>query len=383
MEFPQEPLFPDPLERVVAHSPASTGTYLGSPSLALVDGTILASHDFFGPGSPHDRYGREYATRVYRSDDDGLSWKPLSDVRGAFWSSLLGLRGSLYLFGVSAHYGDIVIRRSDDLGRSWTEPVDEDSGLLFRGGPGREPPNYHCAPVPLLESHGRIWRGFEDNRTGRWPDFDAIVVSSRPGDDLLRSSSWRMSEKLRYDRDHDPEGFAADRAGWLEGNLVESPDGTIYDLLRVNSNPVVNKAAMVRVSEDGRSLAFDPASDFINFPGGMSKFTIRYDAATRRYVTLSNQVFNARNPWQRNVLVLASSPDLLDWTSHRVLLYRYQDERLVNKECKIGFQYPDWVFEGEDIVCLVRTAVEGAHNYHDANYITYHRVEGFREMIRA
>ncbi len=36
MEFPQKPMFPDPLDRVVSHSPAPTGVYLGSPA-GLVD----------------------------------------------------------------------------------------------------------------------------------------------------------------------------------------------------------------------------------------------------------------------------------------------------------------------------------------------------------
>jgi hypothetical protein len=47
-------------------------------------------------------------------------------------------------------------------------------------------------------------------------------------------------------------------------------------------------------------------------------------------------------------------------------------------------QYVDWVFDGDDIAALSRTAYDdglgGAHNQHDANFITFHRIRNFREL---
>ena len=41
---------------VIDHVPASSKCYVGSPSIAiLADGTLVASHDLFGPGSGDDR----------------------------------------------------------------------------------------------------------------------------------------------------------------------------------------------------------------------------------------------------------------------------------------------------------------------------------------
>ena len=193
MEATSAPIFKNPLENVVAYSPAETSIYLGSPSLAsLLDGGIIASHDFFGPKSHKDSFGRENMTRIHRSDDAGKSWRKLYDIKGAFWSSLFMHRGALYLLGCSAHYGDIVIRRSDDGGRTWTDPLDEYSGLLFLGGKGYDPPNYHCAPVAVLDYQGRLWRAFEDNVRASWPDgFQALVISALANSDLLKASSWR------------------------------------------------------------------------------------------------------------------------------------------------------------------------------------------------
>jgi hypothetical protein len=51
---------------------------------------------------------------------------------------------------------------------------------------------------------------------------------------------------------------------------------------------------------------------------------------------------------------------------------------------KHGFQYVDWLFEGKNIVFLSRTAYDdgmgGAHNNHDANFLTFHRIKKFRKI---
>jgi hypothetical protein len=46
----------------------------------------------------------------------------------------------------------------------------------------------------------------------------------------------------------------------------------------------------------------------------------------------------------------------------------------------VGFQYVDFEIEGDDIIYLCRTALNGAHNYHDANYSTFHKINNFRDI---
>ena len=54
---------------IVTHSPASTEAYIGSPAIVIMpDGSYVASHDFFGPGTDFDEYA------VYRSNDRGETW---------------------------------------------------------------------------------------------------------------------------------------------------------------------------------------------------------------------------------------------------------------------------------------------------------------------
>ncbi|MHC4229837.1 MAG: exo-alpha-sialidase, partial [Planctomycetota bacterium] len=105
------------------------------------------------------------------------------------------------------------------------------------------------------------------------------------------------------------------------------------------------------------------------------KFTIRYDPVTKRYWSL---VSKQKNPTAyRNNLVLVSSHDLRSWQVESVILRHHDSERH-------AFQYIDWLFEDKDIIAISRTAyndgVGGAHNAHDANYITFHRIHNFREL---
>jgi hypothetical protein len=144
---------------------------------------------------------------------------------------------------------------------------------------------------------------------------------------------------------------------------------------------VANKAAMVQVYDEGRRIAFDPQAGFIDFPGGMSKFTIRYDVETGLYLTLSNNVTVADWPGQRNILSLHASKDLRQWRHVQTLLEDGADVASEPSLRLTGFQYVDWQFDGQDIIYLVRAAYGGAHNYHDSNRITFHRLRAFRGLL--
>jgi hypothetical protein len=141
-------------------------------------------------------------------------------------------------------------------------------------------------------------------------------------------------------------------------------------------------AAIVNISDDGSTASFDPSQGFIDFAGGARKFSIRFDEKTNRYWTICNMITGefADQPAGsvRNTLVLKSSEDLRNWIIHKILLY-HPDIK------KHGFQYVDWQFDDRDIIFLSRTAYDdesgGANNYHDANYLTFHRIKRYSSYL--
>ncbi len=367
----------------IKYQDPATRTYLGSPSIVRLDnGDLLATHDYFGAGCPRNHENEEHLTSVYRSRDNGQTWANTTHIANAYWSTLFKHSGALYLFGTSQQYGSIVIRRSSDHGNTWTHPKDARSGLLFKGGYYHTAPNYHCAPVPLLLKDGRLYRAFEDCDPCVWgKGFRSLVVSAPEDADLLDASKWTMSNKLPFDPAWTPpEWGRLPCPGWLEGNVIETPQGEIWNILRFNSTPVANKAAIVTVHDDGARIAFDPAAGFIDFPGGMTKFTIRREAATGLYLTLSNAA-DPKHPGQRNVLSFHASEDLVRWRKLSTLIEDDSDLSPADSVRLVGFQYVDWHFDGDDIIYAVRTAYGGAHNFHDANRITFHRIEGYRRLL--
>ena len=357
---------------VIAHSPGRSGKYVGSPSIAVLpDGGYVASHDLFGPKTKYRR------TRVFASADRGVTWKHLTDLDGQFWSGLFVHRGGLYLMGTSHQYGNVVIRRSTDGGKTWTAPADGKTGLLLNDG------KYHCAPVPVLVHGGRIWRAMEDAKgpSKVWgAHFRSFMMSAPVDADLLKADSWTCSNRLG----RDPKWLSGKFGGWLEGNAVATPDGEVVNILRADERPHGGYAAVIRISADGKRGSFDPGTGFIRFPGGCKKFTIRYDATSKLYWSLANHIpdkHKSGNPERtRNTLALTSSPDLATWKVRSIVLYHPDT-------AKHAFQYVHWVFEGDDLLAASRTAYDdglgGAHNQHDANYLTFHRIPKFRTRTMA
>ncbi|MCC7498525.1 MAG: exo-alpha-sialidase [Bryobacterales bacterium] len=345
---------PAPPGVVIDHQPQETGQYVGSPSIVILpDGSYVASHDLFGPRSGENESA---TTRVFRSTDRGLSWAKTAEFKDQFWSNLFVHRKKLYLMGTASQYGQVVIRRSLDGGRSWS-----DASRLTTGG------GYHTAPVPVVEYKGRLWRAMEIHPPGMWGGFKALLISAPLKADLMKPESWTQTPPLEFPSDA-PEGHH-----WLEGNAVVAPGHSLVDVLRVDN---IEKVAIAKLVNG--QLKFQ---QMVPFPGGAKKFTIRYDPKSGKYWTLSNPALpeypqSAEKPASvRNTLALMSSPDLLHWTVERVVL-KHPDP------LKHAFQYVDWQFDGKDLVVASRTAFDddagGAHNFHDANFLTFHRVENFR-----
>lgn len=352
----------------INHLPQEHGRYIGSPSIAILpDGTYVASHDIFGPGSTEHESG---TTHVYSSADAGRTWRELCTLSDLFWAGLFVHGGALYILGTTRHHGLPVIRRSDDGGATWTQPVDDSTGLLASNG------EYHTSTVPVIRHGGRIWRAIEDAGNGpHWGErYSPMVMSALENSDLLIRENWVFSNLLPHDKTWLGGKFGA----WLEGNVVVAPDGQLVNILRVDFDSG-DLSAHVGISTDGREIRFSE-ENFLPLPGGATKFTIRRDPIDGNYWALANIVASgidfAKATHIRNTLALIRSADLRAWQIHKILL-QHPDHK------HHGFQYADWQFDGDDIVAAVRTAYDdggsGAHAAHDANFLTFHRFSDFRK----
>ena len=320
---------------------AFSGRHTCSPSIVrLPGGRLLISMDIFDGNAPQN------LTLIYASDDGGKSWNYLTDIFPCFWGTLFCHRGELYLLGVSTEYGDLMIGKGDRDGNFGTPTV------LLRGSSSPGEAGIHRAPMLLCEAAGRLWTGVE---YGAWSKgrFSMGVFSAGAEGDLLDAGNWRFTGFLLYDRAC-PVAFPA--PGAIEGNVVAAPDGSLKNILRVGED--TGLVLTVDQTDPDRLPVFEK---FCALPFGHSKFEIRRHASGR-YIALGNRL-----P-RRTVLSVFVSDDLERWD----FLGDIENRREYPVD-EVGFQYPSFLFDGDDLLVAVRSAFNGAENFHDSNYIGFYR----------
>ena len=345
------------------------GQYLGSQTLLrLPGGSLLAGMDTF------DHSAEQRTGVICRSDDNGESWCFVSRIYPVFHTALFMHRGVLYLLGTKKECGDLILGCSHDEGKTFSEPVVLLKGTqLDASGPQR-------GPLPVTEYEGRIYTSlvWGDHKMN---EFNPGILSIDADADLMKPENWTITPFTKYDfswKDA-PQGTCP---GSIEGNVIVGRDGRLYDLMRVQQSagaiPATGKHILYRVRTE------DPKAplEFVKFVDSplacSSKFHVRYDPVTDRYIMLGNETLypDCRNH-QRTVLAMAVSKDLDDWKLvHRIVDYH---ERSIHE---VGVQYPDFLFDGDDIVMLLRVSLNGARNEHDSNYTLFTRFENFRSYIK-
>ena len=414
---------------------------------------LQASNDYFGSGT----VGWPRNGTIHRSTDNGHTWQYASTAVGQYWSTLFVRGSEVYTLGVSGDNSGgvnagVVIQQSLDDGMSWAKRT-----VILSASHG-----YSTGPTPALFHNGRIWRAVEYN-AGSWGSgYHAVVVSAPQDSDLMNASSMphrvvsrrasgcllrpcmtlgccgcvQTGSRQEGSRSRRPRHLyvtyewcartshpttsvrarvqipanwsvpgVVSNYGWLEGNAVAGPGGVVYDVLRVNSVPTANKAALVRVNSPTSPPVFDRCDlrtcllvsyalhtcaprepwcgfhgRFIDFPGGMTKFTIRYDPTTKLWVTLANTVTDA-SIWpnhgctftkaggavgvsssapqpccgatalvtchdclwcraqSRNLLTLNTSPDLVNWSVRATIMSDDTGFQPWSSMLYTGFQY--------------------------------------------
>lgn len=341
---------------------AFSGRFLCSPSLVRhPDGYLLASMDLYATAHPQN------LTLIFRSDDEGESWHYVSELHPCFWGKMFIHKGELYMLATSTEYGDLLIGKSTDGGKTFSAPV-----TLLRGSNGKNGNSgVHKNPQNIYRLGGRLYNTLE---WGTWKNTDyghaAMVMSCDENDDLLDPESWHFSPPVPFYENTAPElsGLPRDTMT-IEGTLVVAPDGRLLNIMRFGMWHKV-LAYEVNTADPDAPLTY---SRLIDFPAHFSKFMIKYDEVSGYYYSVATAAYNPDHPKTRNLLLLLRSPDLATWETVSTLLdYRHEDVT------KVGFQYVDFEIEGEDLIFLCRTAMNGADTYHNSNYSTFHRIQNFR-----
>ncbi|NQU76971.1 MAG: hypothetical protein HQ546_11725 [Planctomycetes bacterium] len=192
------------------------------------------------------------------------------------------------------------------------------------------------------------------------------------------------------------------KIGWGEANLIQirdpehiwhDPTGhTFHILMRANTGRT-NLACLAKAveSEDGQiavSLENAPSGEpmlYVPLPGGHGSFHIAYDEGTRLYWMISSQSTDSMQRIEtmhpkryglpdneRRRLVLHFSTNCMDWCF----------AGLVAAVDDMGESHygASMIIDGDDLLILMRTADAEAQNAHNSNMITFHQVEGLREL---
>lgn len=321
-----------------------SGRFTCSPSIVrLPSGALLASNDYYVSG------GAQNYTTIFRSDDDGNTWKYVTDLMPCFWGRLFCHNGTLYMLGMSTEYGDLLIGRSDDEGKNWTCPT-----VLMRGACNPKYNGLHKAPMRLEYANGRIWTAVD---YGSWANktFSNALFSAPVDSDLLDVNSWVCTGFLP----HDSSLPCADKViGAIEGNAVLMPDGMLANIIRYTQGK-----AKINITDPAKPEDLPTCYGIIDMPVGHTKFEILKHSSGKYYAV-------GNIPPMRTRLVLVSSDDLKNWTFERYLI---DGSALDDK--KNAFQYPSAILEGNTLYVLSRTAYNNAATWHDTNYITFHKYD--------
>ncbi len=330
-----------------------SGRFLCSPSLVRhPEGYLLASMDLFAGGHPQN------LTLIYRSDDNGKSWHYVSELFPCFWGKMFIYKNELYMLSCSTEYGDLLIGKSSDGGKTFCTPT-----ILLKGSNGKNgEAGYHKNPQPVVEHGGRIWNTLEYGAWGRGYHA-AMVMSAKDGSDLLDAASWLFSEPVKYDPNWEgvPKGNSS---GNIEGCLVEK-DGKLYNIMRYDMTSMSPSYGYVIAYDVDTQNPENPLkyNRCIKFPANHSKFEIKFNEADGKYYSIASRITGEDQNYARNLLSLMASADLENWYVVKDIMDKTHEDKLL-----VGFQYVDFLIEDGKILFLCRTAMNKANSFHDSNY---------------
>lgn len=369
-----------------------SGEFIGSPCIIKMDnGSYIASHDIFS----HDNTGHSSLCQFFVSKNYGKTWNYLSEIEHCTWGTMFKHNGKLYILGTSeiaGGGGDIVLYVSDDEAQSWSGPVvlvKKNKESCYRTSTGAvmfHDDRFYMYVGTNKTVHNETLKEYEDYVRGeKGQDKKSLFTSFISADlnaDIENPENWTLSEATGYSQEWDGAVKVWNPIMMEEGNIVLI-NNELKMLLRFNSHrydtpttyPDSIRYLVFGIDKDNPESAprFEKA---VLFNGAMHKFHIQYDEKNQRYLAMVNRM-TTDQIWQRNVLSLAESKDLEHWNFVRDLI-NLEDINWQEDAWECGVQYPMFFIDDNIIVAVVRTAINGADNFHNSNAITFHR---FKEIF--
>jgi hypothetical protein len=331
-----------------------SGRFLCSPSVARTkSGRIVAGMDVFAGADA------QTLTLLFKSEDDGKTWRYLTDLHPFYWASLFYHRDVLYILGLTTEYGNLQIACSEDEGETWSAPV-----TLFYGS------NYSCkyggvhrAPMQINSYNGRLYTSCE---YGCWKMGSHLpaVLSIDENADLMEPENWYRSEFLPFEGEW-KEASGGVQKQTIEGNVVRGPDGNLYNYMRWDLGSYLR----LKVNEQDPEAPLEFAGIF-EAPVTTSMFRVIPDGD--KYLVVTNRKTDAAtipHSSYRNVLTLFETEDMENFKFIKdIVNFEDQDPNLY------GFQYPTYLYENGVLSLVVRSSFNGAEDFHNANYSLFFRV---------
>ncbi len=366
---------------VVWHNP-DPEYYVEGPGLArLDDGTLIA----VVPVVPRQEWSEERrvahsVTHILRSGDHGATWQLLSDLpyySAAPWTD----KGVLYLLankaGKDSRNDDVLLLRSGDAGKTWSEPV-----TLFKG-------HYWNCHTGMVQRDGKIYWATDDLSLGKLRG-PCLIAGDLTGD-IMSPASWRITKGVKFPGA--PESFwnpkfAALSDQYLEPNVLEV-NGRLRVLAAVKFKRQTSAslcAAFDATDKDGQlDLKF---VQYSAMPGGQLKFCVIRDEPSKLFWATSNLPADSQDVFGWHAAADKAGTYRTSAADRRFLMLHYSLDGLnwfpagcLAQAAKMSqsFMYARPVVDGDDLAIIARSS-DKAPNQHDADTATFHRLRDFRKL---
>ena len=406
----------------IYESPDARNIYPYTPAICvLTSGRMIVTLDIgrMIDGELVNDYGM-----IYISDDHGENWRMVHKFPFRHARPFIAGK-SIYVLG---RLDGLRIIRSDDNGETWSEcshlTTNKKKAPCFTAATNvwyRD--DYVYVPVDknISRPDDYVPAGWNWECNLSMP----VLMRGNIKDDLLKPENWTYAESFRFcdvvkendlnyhgipfyktklqEKEQMGDEFLTQALGWMETNVVQIMDpkhywydetGHTFHLFMRAHTAGTGYCAIAKVVEqpDGtmktETVKAPSGRDwvFLPMPGGQMKFFMLYDEQTQLYWLIGTQATDSMTRLEllskerynipcdeRQRLVLHFSKNCVDWCFAGIVAAGPSEKQ--------SRHYASMAFDGEDLVIVSRSGDERAASAHNGNFVSFHRVRNFRDLV--